>query len=203
MPRRSRREEAGAVQNIYARGVDRCAIFRDDHDRRLYLDLLGFVVRKWNWECLAYCLMTNHVHLLIRTPEPTMGRGMHHLHSFYASDFNTKYERVGHLFQDRYGSNRIWTPSRLDRAVDYIVENPVKAGLCSDPADWPWSSHAVLAADDAPQWLSRPARVQAVRTALADDSYTAQVSAATSRHVRDGLAAVWPDQASAASKRAA
>jgi REP element-mobilizing transposase RayT len=167
MPRRQRHEEAGAVHNIYARGVDRCAIFRDDQDRLEYLDLLGYVVRKWKWQCLAYCLMTNHIHLLIRTPEPNMGHGMQHLHSFYALDFNRKYDRVGHLFQDRYGSNRIRTPGRLRMAFDYITANPVTAGLCKDPADWRWSSHAALAEGDAPQWHARPAEVLAVQTVLA------------------------------------
>jgi putative transposase len=170
MARRPRREEPGAVQNIYARGVDRCAIFRDDLDRLLYLDLLGDVVRRWKWQCLAYCLMTNHIHLLIRTPEPTMGRGMHQLHSFYALDFNQKYGRVGHLFQDRYGSNRIWTPGRIRMAVDYIAANPVTAGLCNDPREYRWSSHAALAQDDAPRWLSRPAELLAVQMELAADS---------------------------------
>jgi REP element-mobilizing transposase RayT len=155
------------VQNIYARGVDRCAIFRDEADRLAYLDLLGYVVRRFKWRCLAYCLMGNHVHLLIRTPLANMGRGMHHLHSFYAHDFNQKYARVGHLFQSRYGSNRIWTPDRLRTAVDYIAENPVAAGICRDVSDWPWSSHAVLAAGDAPRWLSRPAELLAVQGELA------------------------------------
>ena len=135
-----------------------------------YLDLLEYVVRKWKWQLLAYCLMGNHIHLLIRTPEPNMGRGMHHLHSFYAAGFNQKYGRVGHLFQDRYGSNRIWTPGRLRMAVDYIAANPVTAGLCEDPADWRWSSHAVLAEGDAPRWLATPADLVAVQTALAADS---------------------------------
>jgi REP element-mobilizing transposase RayT len=170
MARRKRYEEAWAVQNIYARGVDRCAIFRDDADRLLYLDLLGEVVRRWRWECLVYCLMTTHVHILIRTPEPNMGLGMHQLHTFYALEFNRKYDRVGHLFQSRYGSNRIWTPGRFRRAVDYIVDNPVTAGLCRKPEDWRWSSHAALAGDDAPRWLSRPTDVLAVQRALAIDS---------------------------------
>jgi putative transposase len=170
MARRKRQEGPGAVQNIYARGVDRCAIFRDDDDRHLYLDLLGYVVRRFKWQCLAYCLMTNHVHLLIRTAEPTMGRGMHHLHSFYAHDFNQKYGRVGHLFQDRYGSNRIWTPGAFRRTLEYITANPVTAGICRNPAEWPWCSHAALASSDAPQWLARPARVLAVQAELAADS---------------------------------
>jgi hypothetical protein len=86
------------------------------------------------------------------------------------SSSNRKYERVGHLFQDRYGSNRIWTPGRFRRAVDYIVANPVTAGPCKEPEDWSWSSHAVLARDDAPRWLAGPADVLAVQRALATDS---------------------------------
>ena len=170
MPRRQRREQAGAVQNIWARGVDRCAIFRDEEDRLVYLDLLGYVVRRFGWECLAYCLMTNHVHILIRTPEPTMGRGMHYLHSFYAFGFNQKYGRVGHLFQDRYGSNRIWTPDRLRGAVDYIAQNPVVAGLCTAPGDYRWSSHALLERGDAPRWLARPADLLAIQLDLRANS---------------------------------
>jgi REP element-mobilizing transposase RayT len=170
MPRRPRHEGPGAVQNIYARGVDRCVIFKEDADWHRYVELLAYVVRRWKWDCLAYCLMTNHVHLLIRTPEPTMGRGMHFLHTFYAQEFNAKYGRVGHLFQNRYGSNRIWAPDRLRSAIDYIAANPVTAGLCADPADWPWSSHARLALDDAPPWLARPTDLIAVQRDLRANS---------------------------------
>jgi REP-associated tyrosine transposase len=166
MARRPRYEEAGAVQNIYARGVDRCAIFRDDEDRHRYIELLAYVVRRWKWDCLAYCLMTNHIHLLVRTPEPTMGRGMHFLHTFYAQEFNQKYDRVGHLFQSRYGSNRIRTPDRLRSAIEYIAANPVTAGLCESPADWRWSSHARVVAGDAPRWLAGALDLTAIQVEL-------------------------------------
>ena len=99
-----------------------------------------------------------------------MGRGMHYLHSFYASGFNKKYGRVGHLFQDRYGSNRIWTPDRLRGAVDYIAQNPVVAGLCAAPGEYRWSSHALLEHGDAPRWVSRPADLLAIQLDLRANS---------------------------------
>jgi putative transposase len=170
MPRKQRHEAPGAVHHVYARGVDRCAIFRNDEDRHIYLDLLGHVVRRWKWDCLAYCLMTNHVHLLVRTPEPTLGLGMHRLQGFYAQGFNERHGRIGHLFQDRYGSSRVRTPGTLRKTSDYIADNPVVAGLCRFASDWPWSSHAVIANGEAPQWLARPARVLSIQTELAADS---------------------------------
>ena len=170
MPRKPRHEGPGAVHHVFARGVDRCAIFRDDQDRQIYLDLLGEVVRRFKWDCLSYCLMGNHTHLLVRTPEPTLGRGMHRLQGFYAQDFNERHGRIDHLFQGRFGSSRIWTPDKLRKTADYIADNPVVAGLCRSAADWPWSSQAVLVTGDAPRWLARPARLLAVQLQLAADS---------------------------------
>ena len=81
---------------------------------------------------------------------------MHTLHSLYATNFNLKYGRVGHLFQSRYGSNRIWSPGRFDLAVEYIEHNPVEAGLSRTAEDWPWGSASVLASGDVPRWLLDP-----------------------------------------------
>lgn len=203
MPRRPRCEAPGAVHHVYARGVDRCAIYRDDQDRWAYLDLLAHVVKRWKWDCLSYCLMGNHVHLLVRTPEPTLGRGMHRLHSFYAHDFNARHGRVGHLFQDRYGSSRIWTSGRLRMVADYIADNPVTAGFCRHAADWPWSSAAMVAVGDPPLWVARPSRLLAVQMELDDDSYTAQVSAATVAQERRRAVAPWPANDAAALRSAA
>jgi REP element-mobilizing transposase RayT len=203
MPRKARYEAPGAVHHVYARGVDRCAIFRDDQDRWAYLDLLAEVVQRWKWDCLAYCLMGNHVHLLVRTPDPTLGRGIHRLHSFYAQDFNARHGRIGHLFQDRYGSSRVWTPGRLLRVADYIADNPVMAGFCRHAADWPWGSAAVMAAGDAPLWIAGPSRLVAVQRELNDDSYTAQLSAATLAQERDRDVAPWPARDIAALRSAA
>jgi REP element-mobilizing transposase RayT len=170
MPRRPRFEEAGAVHHVYARGVERRAIFLDDVDRVVYLDLLGFVVREWRWDCFAYCLMDNHIHLLIRTPEPNLGLGMQRFHSMYAQQFNERHARVGHLFQGRYGSSRIRTPQRLAYVTEYIDANPVKAGFCADPSDWFWSSSGAVNSGDAPRWLRKPRALAALYDELAADS---------------------------------
>ena len=88
----------------------------------------------------AYCLMSNHYHLLIETPEPNIAIGMQWLNSTYAHRFNEKYERIGHLFQRRYADGIILTDEHLHEVIRYIPLNPVRAGLCKRPEDWPWSS---------------------------------------------------------------
>lgn len=141
------------MHHVYARGNDRCDIFRDDVDRESYLATLAYVVRRLRWSCLAYCLMRNHVHLLIETSEPNLGRGMHRLHSLYARHFNDRHGRTGHLFQERYGSVLQDSDEQLWHAIAYVVRNPVEAGLCTSPADWRWSSHAAVTRGEAPPWL--------------------------------------------------
>src|SRR3954454_20748947 len=101
MPRKPRVELAGGVHHVYARGNAREDIYRDDVDRRMYLHTLGREVARWKWRCLAYCLMSNHVHLLLETPEPNLGRGMQRAHGTYARLFNRRHARVGHVFQGR------------------------------------------------------------------------------------------------------
>lgn len=151
-----REEMAGGVFHVYARGVDKCNIYRDDDDRRAYLRLLGKVVERQRWMCLSYCLMPNHIHLLLRTPEPNLGIGMRLIHGPYAQSFNTRYERVGHLFQGRYGAVTVTDDAQMWTTIGYIAANPVTAGLTADPSRWPWGSHrALVGLDDAPSWLAR------------------------------------------------
>jgi REP element-mobilizing transposase RayT len=130
---------------VYARGVERRLIFVDDDDRRFYLQLLFAVIRQFRWRCLSYCLMPNHVHLLIETREANLGRGMHMLHGVYAQSFNERWTRVGHLFQSRFGSRVVRDEVQLARVASYIAANPVTAGLCSQPDEWEWSSHRAIA----------------------------------------------------------
>jgi putative transposase len=139
---------------VYARGNDRRRIFGGDRDRREYLRLLGRIVERHAWLCLAYCLMDNHVHLLLETPEPNLDVGMRRFHGTYAQEFNERHGRSGHLFQGRYGAVRLKYPGQVPTAAAYIAANPVEAGLCADPADWPWSSHAAMCEATAPGWLS-------------------------------------------------
>ena len=141
MPRKPREEVEGGVYHVYARGNGKQRIFLDDRDRATYLSLLRLEIERRNWQCLAYCLMDNHIHLLIETPEANLGRGMQRLHSAYAQLFNERHERVGHLFQGRYGAVRIESDEQIWTTLAYIEANPVRSGLCSRPADWPWSSY--------------------------------------------------------------
>lgn len=139
--------------HVFARGNGRQDIFRGDADRRLYLLLLGQVVVRQRWSCLAYCLMDNHVHLLIETPEPNLASGMQRLHSLYAQTFNKRYGGCGHVFQGRFGAMRVKTDEQLLTVARYIALNPVEAGLCGRPGDWAWSSHAAVIGGGGPEWL--------------------------------------------------
>jgi putative transposase len=142
MARLPRNETEAGIWHVFARGVERRLIFLDDDDRQRYLRLLRGVVEHFHWHCLAYCLMPNHVHLLIETNRPNLGRGMHNLHGVYAQSFNERWARVGHLFQSRFGSRGVPDDLALMRVLPYITVNPVAAGLCGAPAEWAWSSHS-------------------------------------------------------------
>jgi REP-associated tyrosine transposase len=115
--------------------------------------MLGSVVRRCSWRCLAYCLMDNHLHLLVETPKPNLGAGLQRLQAPYAKTFNARHGTVGHLFQGPTRSKRINDDVHLITTLRYIARNPVAAGLCAAEADWPWSSHAMLLAGTAPPWL--------------------------------------------------
>ena len=157
MPRRPREELAGAIHHVFARGNAQQAIYLDDVDRARYLALLGSAVVRHRWRCLAFCLMDNHVHLLVETPAPNRGRGMQWLHGSYARAFNGRYDRSGHVFQGRFGAVRMKSDAQLLMVARYIARNPVEGGLCGEPDEWPWSSHASAQNDDEqPAWLDTP-----------------------------------------------
>lgn len=138
---------------MFARGNNRRRIFLDDRDRLLYLALLGRVVRWKRWLCLAYCLLDNHIHLLVETPEPNLGSGMQLLHGLYGLHHNRRHQTSGHVFQGRYGSKRVTADEQLWTVVRYIARNPVEAGVCGRAEDWRWGSHAATAAGTPPAWL--------------------------------------------------
>jgi len=137
------------VYHVFARGNERRFIFRDDRDRKEYLRLLGETIRRYEWRLLAYCLMGNHVHLLVETPRPNLADGMQWLHGQYARYFNDRYDRCGHLFQGRYKAVLQRTDEQLLQALRYIALNPVADGLCASPSDYAWSScRGVTAGED-------------------------------------------------------
>jgi putative transposase len=153
VPRQLREEVEGGIFHVFARGNDKRVIFIDDVDRRMYLRLLRGSVRHCRWRLLAYCLMHNHIHLLVETPKPNLGAGMARMHSSYAQRFNARHGKCGHLFQGRYGAVRIETDEHLWTAAVYVARNPVEGGLCRNPEEWPWSSHQATVSGTAPDWV--------------------------------------------------
>jgi len=126
------------------RGINRTEIFFDDEDRNRFIDTLQRMKEKGEYEIYAYCLMDNHVHLLIKEKREPINRAMKRIGVSYAYYFNKKYRRVGHLFQDRYRSEAVEKETYLLAAVRYIHNNPVIAGLVKRAGDYPWSSYSVL-----------------------------------------------------------
>ncbi|HEY3189530.1 MAG TPA: transposase [Solirubrobacteraceae bacterium] len=168
MPRKPREEVEGGVHHVYARGSRRGLLFVDDADRRMYLRLLGRAVERHAWRCLSFCLMDNHVHLLIETPHANLGSGMQWLHGRYGEHFNRRHDGSGHVFQGRYGAARMLTDVQLWVIVRYIARNPVEARLCAEVGDWPWSSHAGVLGDAGPRWLARGRLLDTLRAAGGD-----------------------------------
>jgi putative transposase len=173
MARPLRLEYAGAVYHITSRGNAKQAIFCDDSDRHTFLAIVGSTVKQFSWAVYAYCLMSNHYHLLVETPTPNLSRGMRHLNGLYTQRFNRRHDRVGHVLQGRFGAILIERETYLLELVRYIALNPVRAGIASSPDEWRWSSyrpHAALAA--APSWLC----VEPILKRFGDDPTQAPVN---------------------------
>jgi REP element-mobilizing transposase RayT len=155
MGRPLRIQQAGDVFHVYARGNRKADIFLDDVDRHTYVGGLGRVVGRHAWRCLAYCLMPNHVHLLVELTDGNLAAGMHGLHGPYARVFNARHGQSGHLFQGRYGAVRVTDDAQLATTLGYIAVNPVTARLVDRPEAWRWGSHRALHGDEtAPPWLA-------------------------------------------------
>jgi len=141
MSRPLRLEYPGAIYHLTSRGNARQNIFEEDDDRQRFLTILADTVKRCRWLCHAYCLMGNHYHLLLETPEPNLSRGMRQLNGVYTQAFNRRHDRVGHVFQGRYQSILVEKDAHLLELCRYIVLNPVAAGLVESPEQWPWSSY--------------------------------------------------------------
>ena len=132
------------LYHITARGNRRAPIFVLDRDRVSFLRLLGPIVRAHEWECRAYCLMTNHYHLLVETRTGELSTGMKKLNGAHALRFNKDHGFRGHLFEERFHHETIRDEWHLYNVIRYIARNPVEAGLCEEPADWRWGSLAAV-----------------------------------------------------------
>jgi len=131
----------GAIYHIMCRGSHREDIYRDDEDRKEYLSILGNVKMTHPHVLHAYCLMTNHVHLLLETKEMQPGPIMKMINMKYAIFFNRKYDLVGPLFQGRFRAEIIDCEGYFLELNRYIHFNPVKANMVKDPSDYRWSSY--------------------------------------------------------------
>lgn len=156
MTRPLRLEFPGALYHVTARGNRQNAIYRDDSDRRAWLDLLGLVCKRHNFLIHGFCQMTNHFHLLIETLEGNLSQGMRQLNGVYTQHYNYRHRLVGHLFQGRYKAILVQKESYLLELARYIVLNPVRANMVASPGDWQWSSHYYFVhSAHPPAWLAR------------------------------------------------
>ncbi len=155
MARPLRIEYPGALYHVTSRGNARSNIYLDDNDRELFLDTLADVIQRFNWICHAYCLMDNHYHLVIETPEPNLSQGMRQLNGVYTQRFNRRHHRVGHVFQGRYKAILVERDAYLLELLRYVVLNPVRAGMVKNAEAWVWSSYrATSGKTPSPAWLN-------------------------------------------------
>jgi len=141
MARPLRIEFADALYHVMSRGNDRRAIVRDDADGQRRCEWLARTVEVYDWRLHAFCLMRNHEHLFVETPEPNLSAGMQHLNGSYTSYFNRRHRRVGHLFQGRFKAQLIDNEGYYWAISRYIHLNPVRARLVERPEEWAWSSY--------------------------------------------------------------
>jgi len=154
MSRPLRLEFSGALYHVTARGNAQADIFLDDEDRERFLLLLKDEVIQQGWLCYAWCLMDNHYHFLVETPEANLSRGMQRLNGRYTQSFNRSHKRVGHIFQGRYKAILVEKESHLLELCRYIVLNPVRAGMVDDVSQWQWSSYHDMLERQASSWLA-------------------------------------------------
>lgn len=141
MPRQSREFSPTYIYHVMIRGNERKNLFLDDEDRTKFLEILDEKKQLSKYSLYTYCLMDNHVHLLIKEEVEELSQIMKRINVAYAYYFNNKYQRIGHVFQDRYRSEAIHNEQYLLAVVSYIHNNPVKAGIVEYPAYYRWSSY--------------------------------------------------------------
>jgi len=150
MARPLRIEYDGALYHITTRGNERKPIYKNDEDRKRFLKVLQQVNERFNWICHAYCLMRNHYHLIIETPDGNLSKGMRQLNGVYTQSFNRRHGRTGHVFQGRYKAILIEKESYLLEVSRYVVLNPVRAKAVKEPKGWEWSSYRGTAGIEKP-----------------------------------------------------
>ncbi|MBP5221680.1 MAG: transposase, partial [Lachnospiraceae bacterium] len=142
MPRQARTKSLSNIYHIMMRGINKQVIFEDDADRRHFVTILGECKEVSGFKLHAFCLMPNHIHLLIEpTGEEPLEIIFKRIGSRYATWYNKKHHRVGHLFQDRFRSENVETEQYYRTVLRYILQNPMKAGMEKEPGVYRWSSY--------------------------------------------------------------
>ena len=141
MPRRSREKSETGIYHIMLRGIDKQQIFMDDKDNNKFIEAVKNAKGIGNFKLYAYCLMKNHVHLLIKEGEEDIGKSIQRVAVSYVRWHNDRYARVGHLFQNRFRSEPVNTEDYLLTVCRYIHQNPLKANMVKKISDYSWSSY--------------------------------------------------------------
>ncbi len=147
MPRQARLDASGLLQHVMARGIERRKIFRDDKDRKAFLDRLAIILEETQTQCYAWTLIPSHFHLLLRTGPTPLSKVMRRLMTGYAVTFNKRHRRSGHLFQNRYKSIACEEDPYLLELIRYIHLNPLRAGLVNDLKEldkYSWTGHSAI-----------------------------------------------------------
>ena len=143
---RKPRDERPGYHHVATRGNNKQTIFLTDHDRVTFMALLEMMATKFNWDILAYCLMRNHYHLVLRVYDG-LARGMRDLNGFYAVYFNAEHGRINHLFGKRYWNEFTETDEHLKNAIRYVIQNPRRAGASGPLSSHPWTSYLASVGD--------------------------------------------------------
>ncbi len=142
MPRQARKKAESGIYHAMLRGIDRQQIFEDSEDYFRFLDIVQECREVCGFKLYAYCMMGNHVHLLLKVQEENLETVFKRIGGRYVYYYNVKYQRVGHLFQDRFKSEPVEDDAYFLTVLRYIHQNPVKAKLCNKVADYYYSSYA-------------------------------------------------------------
>ncbi|MCP4991239.1 MAG: transposase [Colwellia sp.] len=154
MARPLRIEFDGAFYHVTSRGNARQNIYLNGSDYLLFLDTLTDVCKRYNWLIHAYCLMTNHYHLVVETPEGNLSLGMRQLNGVYTQRFNRKHGRVGHIFQGRFKSVLVDSDSYYITLIRYVIQNPLRANMVKQVGDYSWCSYnSIIGKCQAADWL--------------------------------------------------
>lgn len=149
MPRFPRNHIKTTFFHAITQGIDKSYIFQNSEDIKYYIKSIYNISKEQNIKIIAYCIMNNHAHILIQTQNISeLSKYMQRLNTKYGRYYNTKYGRVGYVFKDRYKSEGIYSQKHLYNCIRYIHNNPVKAGICTKPDEYPYSNYKKIENDN-------------------------------------------------------